>query len=80
MQLKKKTKVNSDLVGRTLEYVTERYGLTSNYSLNGFKKGKNDLQISVANDQAELTVKIYGSDMYDLLDEDNFLDNTEDEE
>lgn len=78
MQLKKKAKVNSDLVGRVLDYVTSTYNLTSDYSLSGFKKGKNDLQITVINSQAEMTVKVYGSDMFELLEED-YLDE-EDEE
>ena len=82
-----KKKVNSELVERVLDYVTTTYGLTSDYTLSGFKKGKNDLQITVINNQAEMTVKItvinnqaemtvkiFGSDMYDLLEED-MLDN-----
>lgn len=71
-----KKKVNSELVERVLDYVTTTYGLTSDYVLSGFKKGKNDLQITVINSQAEMTVKIFGSDMYDLL-EDCYLDTEE---
>lgn len=73
-----KKKVNSELVERVLDYVTTTYGLTSDYVLSGFKKGKNDLQITVINSQAEMTVKIFGSDMYDLL-EDCYLDTEEEE-
>lgn len=69
-----KKKVNSEVVERVLDYGTTTYGLTSDYTLSGFKKGKNDLQITVINNQAEMTVKIFGSDMYDLLEED-MLDN-----
>lgn len=53
--------VNTNVMQRTLDYVTEKYGLTSDYTVVGFKLGKSGIEIKVKNIDVECTYLIVSS-------------------
>lgn len=50
--------VDSTIVENTLAYVTDKFGLTSDYLLTGFKMGKNSIEIKVRNNDVECSYNI----------------------
>lgn len=50
--------VNTNVMQNTLDYVTDKYGLTSDYTVVGFKLGKNGIEIKVKNNEVECTYLI----------------------